>query len=154
MELLGYYYLHTNGQLIFKSNLNGVEADIRESDFAECMWPIYYGDREGAWNILVEALALDADKTRVYELATKWNCDDEDANNYANSIGVILGTDGDQQTAVDGDFTCLAEHNAGFGNTKLEAIADLAKQIGVSKGKMWRRTFTEKMKAALAKELM
>ena len=31
----GWYYLHTNGDLIYKRELGGTAADIRESDFAK-----------------------------------------------------------------------------------------------------------------------
>lgn len=56
----GWYYLHTNGDLIFKHNLPGTAADIRESDLAVMLWPIDVEDRESVWRILVEALACGA----------------------------------------------------------------------------------------------
>lgn len=67
--LVGWYYLHTNGDLIFKCELGETAADIRESDFARCMWPMRPDDRAGAWDIAVEGLALGARKERVAELA-------------------------------------------------------------------------------------
>ena len=72
MALEGWYYLHTNGSLIYKRELGETAADIRESDFARAMWPMDPTDRAGAWNVLVEALALGADAARVKELAAKW----------------------------------------------------------------------------------
>jgi len=35
----GYYYLHMNGDLIYKRETGDTAADIRESDFAVAMWP-------------------------------------------------------------------------------------------------------------------
>ncbi len=56
----GWYYLHTNGELIYKRDLDGTAADIRESTFARALWPMEPSDREGAWRILIEGLAAGA----------------------------------------------------------------------------------------------
>ena len=68
MSISGWYYLHTNGELIYKRDLDGTAADIRESDFARALWPMDPTDRESAWTILVEALALGANEERIAEL--------------------------------------------------------------------------------------
>lgn len=146
MSIIGWYYLHTDGSLIFKRDFDGVAADIRESDFARCMWPMDPSDREGAWNICVEGLALGANPARVAELAVKWGCDDDDADHYAARLGVRLDRDGDKWCATGPGFENLQESPAGFGDTKLEAMAGLAKDIGVPAGKMWRTTFADLLK--------
>ena len=135
----GYYYLHVNKELIYKSN-PGAITDIRESDFCHSAWG-WDGQRSTAWQILVEALSLGANKNRIIELSKKWKCDGGDALNYANYLGIILGSDGDQKTAYGKNFTNLQECPCGFGDTYLEAMADLCKQIGFSGGKMWNATF-------------
>jgi hypothetical protein len=66
MALQGWYYLHTNGSLIYKRELGGTAADIRESDFARAMWPLDPADRAGAWRIgdyshRVAPIALDSE---------------------------------------------------------------------------------------------
>jgi hypothetical protein len=90
MAIEGWYYLHTNGELIYKRDLDGAVADLRESDFVRHFWPCDPTDREGAWNILVEALALGASPSRVNELAIKWQCNDEDALVYAERLQIKL----------------------------------------------------------------
>lgn len=146
MSIQGWYYLHINGELIYKPDHDGTAADIRESDFARCMWLLDPSNREGAWNILVEGLALGAKHSRVMELAGKWGCDNSDADNYADRLGIRLELDGSKWCATGPGFTNLQESPAGFGDTKLEAMAELAKEIGVGAGKMWRVTFADLLK--------
>ncbi|WDS36201.1 hypothetical protein [Pseudoxanthomonas sp.] len=142
MSIQGWYYLHENGDLIYKPNPDSA-CDIRDSDFARCMWPMDPGNREGAWNILVEALALGAHRDRVEALANKWGCDDADAERYADRIGVVLELDGNAWCAHWVNFTNMQEHPVGFGATKLEAMAELAKALGLPAGKMWRTTLKD-----------
>lgn len=138
----GYYYLHQNGDLIYKP---GSEAaiDIRDSDFAVGMWPVDQRNRMHPWNLLVESLAAGANPDRVRDLAVKWYCNDEDAPNYAGRINCILEEDGNKKTAKRFDFINLQESPCGFGDTYLEAMADLAKQLGYKPGKMWTPTFAD-----------
>lgn len=100
-------------------------------------------DREGAWNILVEGLALGARKSRIDELAQKWLCNDDDAEHYAKRVGIRIDRDGNMWCATGPGFTNLQESPAGLGETKLEAMAELAKGMGLPAGKMWRATFRD-----------
>lgn len=143
MSIIGWYYLHINGSLIYKPDSEGVCADIRDSDFARSMWSIDPSDRENAWNILVEALSLGADKKRIDELAEKWRCDDEDAGYYADRLDITLEKDGNAWCAKPSGFVDLAESPAGFGDTCLEALAALCEEVGYSGGKMWNATFKD-----------
>lgn len=143
MSIIGWYYLHENGSLIYKPEHDGTAADIRESDLARCMWPMDPSDRMGAWNILVEGLALGAKPERVRELADKWGCDDADADVYAGRLGIALAMDGSAWCATPAWFENLQESAAGFGDCKLTALADLAKNLGLQAGKMWRTTFAD-----------
>ena len=142
----GWYYLHTNGELIYKRELGGTAADIRESNFARGLWPLDPTDRAGAWNICIESLSAGANKDRVLQLAAKWGCDNEDAEHYAEYVGCLLSVDGNQQCATRKDFVCLAESPAGFGDTCLEAMADLCKTLGYKPSKMWGATFKDLLK--------
>jgi len=148
MSIEGWYYLHENGALIYKPDHDGVAADIRESDFARCMWPMDPSDRMGAWNILIEGLALGANAARVAELAAKWGCDDDDADVYADRVGITIARDGNMWGATGPGFANLAESPSGFGATKLEAMAELAKDMKLPAGKMWRTTFADLLKVA------
>lgn len=151
--IIGWYYLHTNGELIFKKELdNGMAADIRESDFARAMWPMDPENREGAWNIVVEGLAAGADIDRVKELAQRWHCDNEDAAIYAERIGCILKMDVHSCCATRKDFINLQESPAGFGDTYLEAMAELAKVIGYKPSKMWGVSFKDLLKSKESEE--
>lgn len=141
----GWYYLHENKELIYKSNPDAIE-DIRDSDLCHASWA-WDGERSTAWKILVEALSLGAKKERIFELAGKWKCNDEDAQNYANYLGVQLDIDGSAMTAKRIDFIDLQESYCGFGETYLEALADLCKQHEYCGGKLgWHKSFAELMK--------
>lgn len=141
MSIEGWYYLHTNKTLIYKRELGGTAADIRESPFALALWPVRTSDREGAWNILVEALALGADRAQVRGLEEKWGCTNEDAGAYAERVGCVIKMDGDKWCAHRRDFVNLQESEAGFGATALEAMAALCKELAYVPVKMWGPTF-------------
>lgn len=143
MSIEGWYYLHTNGELIYKRELGGTAADIRESDFARCLWPMNPADRLCAWNIVVEGLAAGANKERVEELAKLWKCDDDDADIYGLHIGVQFMREGDQWMAHRLDYENLQESPVGFGPTKLEAMSELARALGYQPSKMWGASFAD-----------
>lgn len=145
--MIGWYYLHTNGELIYKHELGGTAADIRESPFAVMLWPCDPTDRASAWRILVEALALGANRERVDELAQKWGCSDDDAQMYAQHIGATLAMDGNQWCATGRGFVNLQESPAGFGDTSLDALAMLCRVLGYRPQKMWGHTFEQLVSA-------
>jgi hypothetical protein len=128
-ELIGFYYLHQNGSLIFKPNMPGIEADFRESDLVRKWWPVRKEDRASAWILCTEALALGARKERVAELAKKWGLDDDDASYFFVHMQGEIGAfrDGDQWCAHFKEFTNILESQVGFGPTILEALAELAR---------------------------
>jgi hypothetical protein len=143
----GWYYLHVNGDLIYKREIGDTAANIRESDFARALWPCDPADREGAWRICIEALAAGADKLRVLDLAARWHCDDQDADVYAERVGINLFRDGNAWCATAGDFLDLQQSEAGFGVSKLEAFAELAIALGYEPSKMWGATFADLLNA-------
>jgi hypothetical protein len=120
----GYYYLHTNGALIWKKF-----RPEDDSPFVRRVWGVDVRSRFSAWVVAIEALALGADRTRIDELAAKWGLTDEDGQEFVRrSNGKFrLFRDGDQWCAVFDDFVNLQESKAGFGETCLEALAELAK---------------------------
>ena len=140
-EIQGYYYLHVNNSLIYKCGSDSI-IDIRDSDFCRSAWA-WDGTPQNAWQICVEALSLGVDRKRIFELAEKWNVNDSTAQNYADYVGINLGMDGNQMTATRKDFDNLQESDCGFGDTYLEAMADLCEQQGFKGGKMWNSTFKD-----------
>lgn len=138
----GYFYLHTNGELIYKKYIDGGQlADFRESPFVRCFWSIDPKNRLDAWTILVEALSVGANKKRVFELADKWKCNDTDAQKYAEVVGFQLSKDGNSWSATRNDFVNLQESPAGFGDTCLEAISQLCAELGYKPQKLWGNDF-------------
>lgn len=138
----GYYYLHTNNELIYKPDYPDVCADLRESDFVKAFWPFDSEFRSDAWTILVEAGAMGAKKERIKELADKWGCDDKDAVNYVDFLGVNLQQDGDKWCCTRMDFENLQESNAGFGDTILEALIELCIDLDFKPTKLnWHADF-------------
>lgn len=150
MGVVGWYYLHENGELIYKPETGGTVADLRESDLVRMMWPVDPADRVGAWCLLVEALALGASKERVSALAGKWGCTDQDASEYAKRVGARLYMDGDAWCATRVDFQDLQASPAGFGSTAIEALAALCKALGYEGGKLWGATFQDLLKVEWA----
>lgn len=143
MSIEGWYYLHENGDLIYKRELGETAADIRESSFAKGLWPLDPACRGHAWKIIIEGLAAGAKADRVRELVNKWQCDTEDAQRYAKHIGVLLSMDGNKWCATKNDFINLQEDEAGFGDECYEAMADLAQDLGYQPSKMWGASFRD-----------
>jgi len=121
--ITGWYYLHTNGNLIYKKDMPGIIEDFIKSDFVKRYWSVDLEKRENAWTILVEALAAGADRNRIDELANKWNCDDNDAQIFAAIRCVMLTKKELKWNASKDRVTCT-------GNTCLGAMARLAKMFG------------------------
>lgn len=67
-----WYYLHINGTLIHKI----LEPD--PSDFVVKIWKLNINDKNNAWDIIIESLALGADINQIKQLTDKWKCDKKD----------------------------------------------------------------------------
>lgn len=75
---MGYYYLHSETKdLIWKR----YRINSEDSDFVVKSWEFSFG-REDAWVIILESLALGADKQRIEELCRKWKCDVADFREF------------------------------------------------------------------------
>ena len=133
------YYLHVNKSLLVKPLEN--VSDIRESDLALGLWFFDPNDRENCWSIAVEALASGAKKERINELAQLWELTETDALIYANFQNCLIKTEGNKKQATLKTFVNIQESPAGFGDSSLEALADLAKQLGYKPFKTWGATF-------------
>lgn len=144
----GYYYLHTNGDLIYKHSIDGGQiADFRESTFVVMFWPMSTDSRLDAWTVLVCAGVLGAKKERIKELAEKWKCTNEDASEFAKHAGFGLDMDGNAYHATRLDFTNGQESPEGYGDTALEAITELLKELGYKADKLgWGKDFLDYLK--------
>ena len=140
----GYYYLHTNGDLIYKRYLDDEQvSDFRESPFVKMFWGIDLEDRSTAWGMLVEATTLGADKKRVDELCEKWGINDTDGKRYLEYLGLEISQDGNQICVKRKDFINLQESPAGFGDDIFSALVDLCKQLKYTPQKMWGKSFSD-----------
>jgi hypothetical protein len=114
-SLSGWYYLHTNGDLIFTR----FQPEINPGGFVRMVWPCDPESRLDAWIIAIEALALGARRERVMELAQKWGLTDEDAKEFVRQAQIR----GRQAFLVfvfpDGDQWCAAFYNF-VGNCSLD----------------------------------
>jgi len=129
-EPYGYYYLHENGDLIWKK----LRPEIEPGGPVKKVWPLYPGSRGSQWLVAIEALALGAKKSRIDELSAKWGLTDDDALEFVKHATLKDGTpamrlfkDGNRWCATFHDFVSIEESPAGFGSTALEALAELAK---------------------------
>lgn len=69
----GYYYLHTNGNLIYKNAyVVDSDPDYFDSPFVKKWWRFDSTERQNAWAIMLESLASGLNISRAKELSTKW----------------------------------------------------------------------------------
>jgi len=72
------YYLHENGDLISKNPVVDSDPEYFDSPFVKKVWRLDLENRGDAWNLILEALVLNADVDRVRDLAAKWHMTKED----------------------------------------------------------------------------
>jgi len=129
----GYYYLHTNGELIYKPSSVLVGDPLYfQSDFVRKVWPIDLTDRALAWDLIIEALSMGANRSRIDQLAEKWRLTDKDARRYAERRQFSLAKlEGGWIAAADDPRTKPPTRVSGLGPTALDAIADLVKKTSI-----------------------
>lgn len=150
MALEGWYYLHVNGDLIYKGATYTNVGDFRESDFVRAFWPVSPDDREQAWTLIVEALAGGARPEKVRELADKWGCTDEDAQEYAARVNVDLERRADGwEASPEGSPEVV-----GQGGNAYQALAALAVALGYAPSKMWGHSFASLVHRAATAEAL
>lgn len=142
----GWYYLHSNGELIHRLDLGNPERILQENESVRTFWFVGDGDdRDQAWSLLVEALAGGASYERVMKLAARWRCNDDDALAYAQRVGCDL------ERFNEGWFATPAatgRQPVAFGVTALEAMAALCKDMGYVSKRDWRITFRARLAEA------
>ncbi len=75
----GFYYLHTDGNLIFKPAIVVSDPSYFDSPFVKKVWRLDTTDRLCAWRIVLEALSMGCKVNRAKELAIKWGLTFEDS---------------------------------------------------------------------------
>ncbi|SPA17212.1 hypothetical protein [Cupriavidus taiwanensis] len=137
----GFFYLHREGDLLFKRNLPHVEDDLRRAEFVLAFWPVDWHNRETQWRMLIEAMAGGAQHERVMELARHWLLTNDDAQEYARRISVELDY---YEPGGLWRACCLRLPAAcGTGQDALHALASLAQVLGLRIGKHRYPTFSE-----------
>jgi hypothetical protein len=128
MTVIGWYYLHENGDLIFKYEKPEVEA----GGFVKHVWDVDPEDRGGAYTILLEAIALGAKLERVEELAKKWGMTDDDCLIGAAYFGMLLMKDGKRWAVRYAD----SQDRFGIANgeTAFSAMCELARRNYIRRG--------------------
>lgn len=137
----GWYYLHTNGDLIWKNGAYTSADDLHDSDFVVRFWRFRDGDRELGWTTLVEALAAGANRHRVRELADLWGMGDDDAHEFCRRVDVTVARERDGWFVVPSLPARAAVAMSlrrdrpppppvGRGPTILDALAALARAAG------------------------
>jgi hypothetical protein len=130
----GYYYLHTNRDLIFKPAMVITDPSYFDSPFVRKVWPIRLQDRGTAYLMLIDAQAMGAKVERITELRMKWAMTDEDTQIWADRMGFkLFRVHGDQWCATLPTFINLIESAAGFGNTRWDALVELCREVKANK---------------------
>ena len=126
----GYYYLHTNGDLIYKPEIvMQDDPNYFDSPFVKKVWPITLNERATAYTLLLDAEAMGARQERIHKLKAKWKITEEDTQIFADRMGFKLFMDGDQWSATLPTFKNLQESPAGFGDTRWDALVALCKEV-------------------------
>ena len=126
----GYYYLHTNGDLIYKPGIvMDSDPDYFDSPFVRKVWSIDLSDRGTCYQLLIDAQAMGVKQDRIDELKSKWKITEEDTQVFADRTGFKLFMDGNQWSATLPTFKNLQEDPAGFGDTRWDALVALCKEL-------------------------
>lgn len=123
---IGYYYLHTNGTLIYKPYIDDMQVnDFTESPFCKKYWTMYDNSRMTVWNILIDAAVNGASIQHILDKAEKFKCDNDDALIYADKSDISLSVH-----KYDLDVWTAEKHGkTGAGLTAIESIIDLKRAL-------------------------
>jgi hypothetical protein len=143
----GWFYLLPNGLLRYTTDEpNGIKGALLGSvvspKVVKC-WKFDQQDRQAIWSLLIEALACGADRDFIGTMANRAHCDNHDALHYARKIGCLVHKEGQFYRATRKSDAVTSP--VGYGATAIDALADLAKTLGVSPGE--RKTFKELLEA-------
>jgi hypothetical protein len=144
----GYYYLHVNGDVIFKRDLGGTYEDLVDTDFAVHIWHPDKTDRADAWELVVEAMAFGANAGRLTQLEERWGLDEDDGLIYCERLRIQTHygetENGPLWTArIDGNDGRVYEAAS---VRLLPALAELARQVGCCPNKGLESGFNHRVR--------
>lgn len=86
-----YYYLHENGSLIGK-NPAVVDNDPQywDSSFVRKAWLINKNNRADAWNLILDAVELNASLEDIQRLIDTWGITEEDGKRFTEITGTRI----------------------------------------------------------------
>lgn len=147
----GYYYLHSESKDLIYKHANYEISNLRDSDFVQMFWTIDTKSRLNAWCILIEALALGANKLRVESLADKWQCHDNDAIIFCQHAGINLSKHyNEDQKLFHYEASTLNNKYKGYGFNALGALSALCRNLDFIVSKLgWHDTFLDLCKKEL-----
>lgn len=86
-----YYYLHENGSLIGK-NPAVVDSDplYFDSPFVRKTWLINKNNRADAWNLILDAVELNANLEHIQKLIDLWGLTEADGKTFTEVTGTKI----------------------------------------------------------------
>lgn len=129
-EILGYYYLHVNGNLIWKRYIDDKqEEEIYNSDLVKKFWTIRENERESLWAVAIEAYCWGNEVTapQVEEFSIKHNLSNLDGEFFAERAGMYVAQSSDSVYTVGFIGDIGATPQIGTGKNALKAFIDLAR---------------------------
>ena len=101
----GFYYLHENGNLIFKPAIVANDPSYFDSPFVKKVWHVDSTNRLNAWKIVLEGFFYGANVDRLKELANKW------ALTFEDSVELLKRTRKEERTeAMTGGLPSFVAH--------------------------------------------
>lgn len=128
----GFFYLHTNGELIYKPEATiSRRQDLEESDFVVQYWPVASNHRTSLWTCLIEAAARGANQSCIDHMKKTHDITNEDAAGFARALDFKLVGNGRFFVAFNYNFIDQKHSAIGFGETAFDAIIDFQKRLTV-----------------------
>lgn len=141
-------YLHVHGTLHFKQCY---ADELLDSPFVRCYWPCD-NSRQSLWQVAIESLAMGVSRAEVLRVLESNKFEIDDCVNYINFLNARLSKDGNQWCVTRGDFVNLEVSPSGFGDTPMDALADLLKNVGFKGRGMWCHDINSLVKMTKPKE--
>lgn len=124
MEDPAYYYLHENGDLIYKNPKAYSTEDFEESPFVKIYWIIDLENRLDAYHMLISASICGAKQDRIDDLKKKWGITDKDTQVYCDYVNIVYKETENGWIVYGGGLTKGEIKIYGRGNNLFSAVVD------------------------------